>query len=62
MRRWLFEVLALILICGSLLFFWECIGYLAKHDYVAAVVLVAIGFAVLTAGKEIARLALVQKE
>ena len=62
MRRWFFEVLALLLIGGSLVFFWECVSYLAKRDYIAAIVLVGIGLSVLTVGKELARLALVQKE
>jgi hypothetical protein len=61
-RRWFFEVLALLLIVGSLVFFWECVSYLAKRDYIAALVLTGIGFAVLTVGKELARLALVQRE
>ncbi len=62
MRRYLFELLALLLIGGSLVFFWECISYLAKRDYVAAVILMGIGLAVISVGKELARLALVQKE
>ena len=62
MRRWFFEVLAFLLIGGSLAFFWECVSYLAKRDYIAAIVLVGIGLSVLTVGKELARLALVQKE
>ena len=62
MRRYLFEILALLLVVGGLVFFWECVTYLAKRDYIAALVLAGIGFAVLTVGKELARLALVQKE
>ncbi len=62
MRRWFFEILAFLLIGGSLVFFWECVSYLAKRDYIAAIVLVGIGLSVLTVGKELARLALVQKE
>jgi len=62
MRRYLFEILALLLIAGSLVFFWECTSYLAKRDYLAALLLCGIGLAVLTVGKELARLALVQKE
>jgi hypothetical protein len=61
-RRSLFEVLALLLVIGSLVFFWECVSYLARRDYVAALLLTGIGLAVLTVGKELARLALVQKE
>ena len=62
MRRYFFEILAVLLLGGSLVFFVECIDYLARRDYVAAVVLMVIGLAVITVGKEMARLALVQKE
>ena len=62
MRRYFFEVLALLLICGSLVFFYECVSYLERRDYVAALILMAIGLSVISVGKEIARLALVQKE
>jgi hypothetical protein len=61
-RRWLFEILSVLLICGSGVFFFQCIGYLAKRDYVAAIVLMVIGVAVIGVGKELARLALAQRE
>jgi len=61
-RRYFFEVLAILLIAGSLVFFYECASYLARRDYVAALILMAIGLSVISVGKEIARLALVQKE
>jgi len=62
MRRSLFEILALLLTVGGLVFFWECVTFLAKRDYIAALILTGIGLAVLSVGKELARLALVQKE
>jgi hypothetical protein len=62
MRRYFFEILAVLLIGGSLVFFGECVGYLAKRDYVSALILLLIGMSVITVGKELARLALVQKE
>jgi hypothetical protein len=62
MRRYLFEILAILLIGGSLVFFYECVTYLAKRDYVASLILLGIGLSVITVGKELARLALVQKE
>ena len=62
MRRYFFEVLALLLIGGSLVFFYECVSYLERRDYVAALILMAIGLSVISVGREIARLALVQKE
>jgi hypothetical protein len=61
-RRYFFEVLALLLIGGSLVFFYECVSYLERRDYVAALILMAIGLSVISVGREIARLALVQKE
>lgn len=62
MRRYFFEALALVLIGGSLLFFRECIGYLARRDYIAAVILMFVGLSVISVGKEMARLALIQKD
>jgi hypothetical protein len=61
-RRYFFEVLALALIAGSMFFFRECLGYLARRDYVAAVLVLLIGLAVISVGKEMARLALVQRD
>jgi hypothetical protein len=61
-RRYFFEILALLLLLGSLVFFRECIAYLEQRDYVAALILMFIGLSVITVGKEMARLALVQKE
>ena len=62
MRRYFFEILALLLIGGSLYFFFESIGYLARRDYVSAILVFFIGLAVISVGKEMARLALVQRE
>lgn len=62
MRRYFFEILAVMLIGGSIFFFRECIDYLSRRDYMAALILLFIGLSVITVGKEMARLALVQKE
>jgi len=61
-RRYFFEALALALIAGSMFFFRECISYLARRDYVAASLVLLIGLAVISVGKEMARLALVQRD
>jgi len=61
-RRYFFEVLALCLIGGSLFFFKETLDYLARRDYVAALLVMVIGVAVISVGKEMARLALVQRD
>jgi hypothetical protein len=60
--RFFFEGLAAVLMLGSLLFFYECVGFLAKRDYVASVILMFVGFAVIRVGAELARLALVERE
>jgi hypothetical protein len=61
-RRYFFEILAVALIGGSLFFFRETLSYLAGGDYVGAVIVMMIGVAVISVGKEMARLALVQRE
>lgn len=58
MRRYFFELLSTLLFGGSILFFYECIRFLGRRDYVAALMLLFIGVAVLRVGAEIARLAL----
>jgi hypothetical protein len=62
MRRHLFEILTVLLLGSSLVFFYECVTYLAKRDYVAAIILTGIGICVLSVGKELARLALAQHD
>lgn len=61
-RRYFFEALAVALIGGSLFFFKETLDYLARRDYVAALLVMVIGVAVISVGKEMARLALVQRD
>jgi hypothetical protein len=60
--RLFFEILSALLMLGSLLFFYECVTFLAKRDYVASVILMFVGFAVIRVGAEMARLALVDRE
>lgn len=62
MRRHFFEILAVLLMGGSLYFFVECINYLDQRDYISAIILLFIGLAVISVGREMARLALVQKD
>jgi len=62
LRRHFFEILAVCLIAGSLFFFKETLDYLARRDYIAALLVMVIGVAVISVGKEMARLALVQRD
>jgi len=61
-RMFFFELLAVLLILGSMFFFKETLDYLARRDYVAALLVMVIGVAVIGVGKEMARLALVQRD
>ncbi len=62
MRKYFFEVLAFILLGGSLVFFYECVRFLGRRDYVAATLLMFVGFAVIRVGAELARLALIERQ
>jgi hypothetical protein len=61
-RHYFFEILAVALIGGSLWFFKETLDYLAQRHYVEAFMVMLIGIAVISVGKEMARLALVQRD
>ena len=62
MRKYFFEILALVLILGSLGFFLECVHYLGRRDYVAAILLLFVGVSVIHVGAELVRLALVERD
>ena len=57
MRALLYEILALGLMASSMLFFYQCVEFMADKDYVAGFVLVAVGFIVLRSGVELSKLA-----
>jgi hypothetical protein len=61
-RTYFFEVLSLGLMASSLVFFYECIRFLGRRDYVAAIILMFIGFAVIRVGSELARMALIERQ
>ncbi len=62
MRRYFFEILAVVLLVGGLGFFLECVSCLSRHDYVAAIMLFFVGNSVCNVGAELARLALVERD
>ncbi len=62
MRRHFFEILALLLVLGGLVFFGECVYHIGQRDYLGAVLLAVIGIAVLNVGAELARLALIERD
>ena len=62
MRRYFFEVLCVILFLSGIVFFGECVAFLAKRDYVASILLFFVGLSVLHVGAELARLALIERD
>ena len=62
MRKHFFELLALLLIVGGLVFFGECVYHIGARDYLGAGLLAVIGIAVLNVGAELARLALIERD
>lgn len=58
LRKYLFELLALSLIGGSMVFFYQCVRFLSRRDYIASAMLLLIGVFVIRAGIDLARLAL----
>jgi H+/gluconate symporter-like permease len=61
-RRYFFEILAVLLLLGGLVFFGEVVHHLGQRDYLGALLLSIIGVAVLNVGAELARLALIERE
>lgn len=57
-----FQILCVLLIVSSLVFFWQCIAHLSRRDYVAAGMLMLIGISTLWVSSELARLALLERE
>ncbi len=61
MRRYFFEILSVVLLGGSIVFFHQTVGYLARRDYIAGLILMLIGLSVMRVGSEMARLALIDR-
>ncbi len=60
-HRYFFEALSLGLLLSSLAFFYQCVRFLMQRDYVAAILLMFIGFAIIRVGSELARFALYER-
>ena len=57
MRRTLPQTLGSVLVIGSLAVFYQTVVTLERRDYVAAILLMFMGFAVIRAGVELLRFA-----
>jgi hypothetical protein len=49
---------SVLLLLGGVGFFYECVRMLAARDYVAGILVMFVGFAVMRGGSDLARLAL----
>ena len=61
MRTYLFEILAVLLLGGGVAFFVETVVFLGRRDYLGALLVAAVGFAVMRVGAELARMALAER-
>ncbi|TDP73590.1 hypothetical protein DFR33_106234 [Bradymonas sediminis] len=58
MRALIYEILGLIFVASTMVFFYQCIMFLAEKDYIAGFATLAIGFIVLRGGIEMGKMAL----
>ncbi|MCB9558361.1 MAG: hypothetical protein H6707_19760 [Deltaproteobacteria bacterium] len=61
MKRYFFEVFAALLFLAALGVFYLCVRFLTQRDYIAAILLTFVGFAVVRAGTELARFAMLDR-
>ena len=59
MRALVFELVGVLMLLGSAVFFYETIVFLSQKDYVAAAMMLIIGFGIIRVGVELSKLALV---
>lgn len=57
-----FDILTTTLMAASLFFFYQCTVFLTEKDYLAATLTLFIGFTIVRAGVELARLAVIMRK
>ena len=62
MRKWILTTLGAILLMGSLYFFYKAAWFLGGQDYLAGVLQIFVGLAVIKSGIELEKLAAVAGE
>lgn len=58
MRAMIYEVIGLLFVASTMLFFYQCVVFLAEKDYVAGFATIGVGFVALRGGIELTKLAL----
>ena len=56
------QVLSIASFTASMVFFYQCIRFLSRRDYVAALLLMVVGMAVIHVASELARMTLAERE
>jgi hypothetical protein len=59
-RRVLYEVVGIVLVLVSIAFFWTSVSFLSERDYIAAILEIFVGFALVRAGLELTKIALIR--
>lgn len=58
LRARIYDIVSLILIAGSIWFFYRSVAFLTVNEYVGSVVTMLIGLVIIRVGVELARIAL----
>jgi hypothetical protein len=58
MRRRVYEILGVFMVLLSIAFFYYSVQFLGERDYIAAILQIFVGFAMVRSGIELTRLAI----
>ena len=58
MRKMVFEILGIVMVLASVVFFYYSVQFLSERDYIAAILQIFVGFAMVRSGIELTRMAL----
>lgn len=58
MRKMVFEILGIVMVLASVVFFYYSVQFLSERDYIAAILQIFVGFAMIRSGIELTRMAL----
>lgn len=62
MRRTVYEIFGILMVLTSIVFFLYSVRFLTERDYIAGVLQIFVGFALIRAGLELSKLALLGEE
>ena len=62
MRKMVLEILGILMVLASVVFFYFSVQFLSERDYIAAILQIFVGFAMVRSGLELTRMALLDKE